>query len=69
MACIYENLIELKMEERIHKASGFTKYFAEYDYTKPDYEEEIKNAWKVYSRVFGTSKKYIMDIYNAYFEQ
>ena len=67
MACIYENLIELKMDERINKASGFSKYFTEYDYTKPDYEEEIKNAWKVYSRVFGNSKKYIMDIYNAYF--
>lgn len=57
------------MKERINKPTGISKYIQEYDYTKPDYEEEISNFWKIYSRVFGTSKQHIMDIYNAYFEE
>ena len=69
MKCIYENLIELNLPERINKASGLSKYFREYDYSKPDYVEEICNAWKVYSRIFNTSKKFIMELYNAYFEE
>ena len=69
MKCIYENLIELNLPERINKASGLSQYFREYDYSKPDYVEEICNAWKVYSRIFNVSKKFIMELYNAYFEE
>lgn len=69
MKCIYENLIELNIAERINKPTGLSKYLAEYSHTKPDYEEELKNAWKIYSRIFNTSKKYIMEIYTAYFEE
>jgi hypothetical protein len=45
-------MISLNLETRIKKASGLSKYFMEYDVNKPDYQEEIKNAWKVYSRIF-----------------
>ena len=39
MKCIYENLIELNLPERINKPSGLSKYFAEYTHTKPDFED------------------------------
>lgn len=54
------------MEERIRKADGLKKYFECYEEGKEEYERELKDFWKLYSRVSERSLPVIKSIYSNY---
>lgn len=64
--CFNESLIAQKIEFRLRKADGLSKYIEGFEEGKEDFAKELKDFWRLYSRVLSHSLPVILSIYENY---